>query len=275
MNDGEAATALGKAEGDLAWSTLVWRSAHNLRKCFHWAWLDTICQYRRSMIGPLWETVNMLVMIAGITIVSNAIFGGSWANSAGYIGIGIIVWSVIVSAITDGSTTFIKNASYITGTNFSIDLYVGRTVFKTAINFCHHAIIYFVALAFLPIYFGWISWLAIPGVVLLFVNVYWTVVALAFLSARFRDVELIVRNLLQLAFFVTPVFWDYRTIPTDRKFLVDYNILFYYVEIIRAPLLGEIPPLSHYAAVLIATAIGYLLAYIVYRRFRRQLAFFV
>lgn len=272
MANGDTATALGKAEGELTWWTLLWRTAHNLRKCFHWAWLDTVCQYRRSIIGPLWETINMAVLIAGCTVVSSAIFGG---NNLPYIALGIIIWSVILSAVTDGSATFIKNSNYITGTNFSIDLYVGRTVFKTAINFSHHAILYFLAVSFLPVPVGWISLLAIPGIVLLFLNVYWAVVVFAFLSARFRDIEMILRNAVQLAFFITPVFWDYRTIQSDRKFIVEYNILFYYVEIIRAPLLGEIPPPSHYAAVVIATIIGYLLAFIVYRRLRRQLAFFV
>jgi ABC-type polysaccharide/polyol phosphate export permease len=38
------------------------RTLRNLRKAFAWAWLDIVCQYRRSKIGPLWETINALVM---------------------------------------------------------------------------------------------------------------------------------------------------------------------------------------------------------------------
>jgi ABC-2 type transport system permease protein/lipopolysaccharide transport system permease protein len=122
MTDTTAATALGKAEGELSLATLVWRTAHNLRKCFRWAWLDTVCQYRRSVIGPLWDTINMMVMIGGIALVSAAIFGGTSLQRMAYIGIGMIVWSVISSVVSDGSTTFVRNAPYIIGTNFSIDL---------------------------------------------------------------------------------------------------------------------------------------------------------
>jgi ABC-type polysaccharide/polyol phosphate export permease len=93
--------------------------------------------------------------------------------------------------------------------------------------------------------------------------------------ARYRDVELIVRNLLQLAFFVTPVFWDYRHIISERKYIVDYNVLFYFLEIVRAPLLGEVPTAQTYIVVLAVTAVGYLMAYLVYRRMRRDLAFYV
>jgi ABC-type polysaccharide/polyol phosphate export permease len=185
------------------------------------------------------------------------------------------VWSVIVSVVNDGAATFVRSTSYITGTNFSIDLYIGRTIFKTAINFGHHIILYFLALLILPLHVGWTALLAVIGIALLFLNAYWAVVVFAFLSARFRDVELILRNLLQLAFFMTPVFWNYRQLAADRKFIVDYNLLYYYIEIVRAPLLGEVPPLGHYLVVLGCTILGYLLAIATYRRMRRQLAFFV
>ncbi|MDA9405745.1 hypothetical protein XH80_02850 [Bradyrhizobium sp. CCBAU 45384] len=98
---------------------------------------------------------------------------------------------------------------------------------------------------------------------------------LGFICARYRDVELIVRNLMQLAFFLTPVFWNYRQITSNRQFLVEYNVLFYFIEIIRDPLLGQVPPLWHYLTVLGFTVAGYGLAFFVYRRMRAHLAFCV
>jgi ABC-type polysaccharide/polyol phosphate export permease len=254
---------------------LTQRSLGNLKKCWHWAWLDTVCQYRRSRIGPLWETINILVMVVGITLVSSAVIGGNALNLAPYIGLGIVIWSFITSTIIEGASTFIRNGGYITSTNLSVDLYAGRTLMKSIINFGHHIILYFVGLLLLPIDFGWTALLVIPGLFLLFINAYWVIILFAFLCSRFRDVEMILRNLLQLAFFVTPIFWDAANIRSDRKFIVDYNVLYYYIEIVRSPLLGRVPPLSHYITVMVATVIGFAIAYVVYRKMRRQLAFFV
>ena len=159
--------------------------------------------------------------------------------------------------------------------NIGIDLYVGRTVFKIAITFGHHLILYFIGVGLMIVPFGWTSLLAIPGIILLFVNGFWIVTVLAFICARFRDVELIVRNLLQLAFFVTPVFWNHQNIAGNRRFIVDYNVIFYFIEIIRAPLLGQVPPLHDYLVVAGVTIFGFVLAFAVYRHMRRQLAFFV
>jgi homopolymeric O-antigen transport system permease protein len=147
--------------------------------------------------------------------------------------------------------------------------------FRIAIIFAHHLILYVVGVALGLISLHWIALLALPGMLLLFINGFWVITLLALVCARFRDVELITRNLLQLAFFVTPIFWDYRKVLSGREYIVDFNVLFYFIEIVRRPLLGEVPPLSIYAVVMAVTVLGYVLAYRVYRRMRRNLAFFV
>jgi ABC-type polysaccharide/polyol phosphate export permease len=253
----------------------VRRVQANLWNGLNWAWLDTVCQYRRSRIGPLWETINVLVMLLGLSVVSAAVFGSSVSEIIAYVGLGIIIWSAISALVIEGAGTFVRNATYVSNSTLDRDLYVARSVFKIMITFGHHVIIYLIGVMFALVPLGWTSLLAIPGVVLLFVNGFWVVTVLGLICARFRDVELIVRNLMQLAFFVTPIFWNYRQIASNRQFLVEYNVLFYFIEIIRSPLLGEVPPLSHYLTVAGVTVAGYGLAYHVYRRMSRHLAFFV
>jgi ABC-type polysaccharide/polyol phosphate export permease len=251
------------------------RALRNLWKSFLWAWLDTVCQYRRSRIGPLWETINVVVMIGGLALVSSAIFGGNLSDIIAYIGLGIMIWSAISSLINEGAGTFVRNTGYVTTSNLGVDIYVGRTLFKILITFLHHIVLYFVGVALGLVALSWVSLLALPGLVLLFANGFWVVLVLGMVCARFRDVELIIRNLLQLAFFVTPVFWNYRQIASNRQFIVDYNVLFYFIEVVRSPLLGEVPPLTHYLVILAVTALGFALAFLVHRRMRPQLAYFV
>jgi ABC-type polysaccharide/polyol phosphate export permease len=250
-------------------------SVRNLWKSLQWAWLDTICQYRRSRIGPLWETINLMVTLVGLTVVSSAIFGASVWDIVAYVGLGIIIWSAISSLMNDGSGTFVRNAGYVMSSTLPIDLYVGRSIFRTMITFAHHTIIYFIGVVFGVVTIGWTSLLAIPGIVLLFANGFWVVTVLGYICTRFRDVDLFVRNIMQLAFFVTPVFWSYQRIAPNRRFLVEYNPFFYFIDIVRTPLLGEVPPAWHYAVVLGVTVCGYALAYYVHRRMRGLLAFCV
>src|SRR3954471_1059515 len=55
---------------------LAIRTVKNLRTCLQWAWLDIVCHYRRSPIGPWWETINIRVMVLGLSVVSSAVIGG-------------------------------------------------------------------------------------------------------------------------------------------------------------------------------------------------------
>jgi ABC-2 type transport system permease protein/lipopolysaccharide transport system permease protein len=235
-----------------------------------------VCRYRRSTIGPLWETINVLVMISGVTMVSSAVLGsGTILESMPYIGLGIISWSAISSLVNEGSSVFVKHSAHIRGTSISLNFYIGRTVFGNLITFSHHAILYFLGLLLLPIELHWTNLLALLGIILFYINAFWVVPLLGFLGARFRDVENIVRNLMQLAFFITPVFWDYRAIDPAKKFIVDFNILFYFLQIIREPLLGNIPPMRTYFIILATTLLGYILLYVTYRKMRSYLALYI
>ncbi len=249
--------------------------ARLIGKSFFWAWLDTKCQYRRSRIGPFWETINALVTIGGLTLVSSALFGGDVIAHIGYIGAGIIVWSAINALITEGCQSFLRYRSLITTINIDVDVYVARTVLRIFITFAHHLLIYVLGIAFGIIPLNWISLLSLLGIALVFFNGFWVVVVLAFICARFRDVQLIVRNLLQLAFFVTPVFWDYHQVAANHRYIFEFNILFHFLQIVREPLLGNVPSGDSYLVVIATTTMGAVVALLVRGRMQPELAFFV
>ena len=83
----------------------VRRAQANLWNGLNWAWLDTVCQYRRSRIGPLWETINVLVMLLGMSVVSAAVFGSSVSDIIAYVGLGIIIWSALSALVIEGAGT--------------------------------------------------------------------------------------------------------------------------------------------------------------------------
>jgi lipopolysaccharide transport system permease protein len=61
---------------------------------------------------------------------------------------------------------------------------------------------------------------------------------LGILCARYRDVLPIVGNLLQVAFFFTPIMWS-KELLKDRAWVADYNPLHHLIQIVRAPILGQ------------------------------------
>ena len=148
-------------------------------------------------------------------------------------------------------------------------------VWRTFIVLLHNMIIYVgVALSF-GIWAGLGNiLLAALGIAVLCLNAIWTTMVLGILSARFRDIPPITASLLQVVFFLTPIFWHADQLP-ERAVFVKYNPFVYYMDIVRQPLLGEAPSLTTWGIVLSLTFIGCLLSLFMFTRFRRRISYWV
>ena len=79
------------------------------------------------------------------------------------------------------------------------------------------------------------------------------------LSARFRDLPQIIRALIQIAFYVTPIM--YRPNALSRfTFIVEWNPLAYLIDLVRAPLIGQMPSELTWGVCIGMAVIGWLLA---------------
>tara|TARA_B100000989_G_C19247622_1_gene346738 strand:+ start:328 stop:597 length:270 start_codon:yes stop_codon:yes gene_type:complete len=83
-------------------------------------------------------------------------------------------------------------------------------------------------------------------------------------------------NLLQILFFLTPVFW-----PAERlkgiyfKLLVDFNPVFQILSLIRQPLLGKSLELANIIYVLVTFLVLLILSVYLGNRYRKNIIFFV
>ena len=92
--------------------------------------------------------------------------------------------------------------------------------------------------------------------------------------ARYRDFTQIVVALLQVIFMFTPVFWQKEFLGTNT-FITDWNPFFHFVEIFRAPLLGQVPAWESYAVIGLVTLVGYCAMFVLYRRGAGRVAYWV
>ena len=93
---------------------------------------------------------------------------------------------------------------------------------------------------------------ALPAVGLIAINGFWISILLGMLSARFRDVPPIVASLLQVGFFLTPVFWPIEALR-DWAPIAAFNPIFAAIDVVRAPLLGIPPGADSWTILLIST----------------------
>ena len=241
-------------------------------------WQDIRRRYRRSVLGPFWLTLSMGVLVATLGTLYGTLLKVEFAVYVPFLALGFIVWTLISGLITDGCAAFTSAESIIKQTNLPLSVHVYRMVWRNLLTFCHNAAIFFVVAAVFSIWPGWTGLLALPGLVLLCLNGMWLGLFLGIVSARFRDVPPIVASVVRIAFFVTPIIWMPELMSSRAAMLglvLDLNPFFHFLELVRAPLLGQVPGLLSWLAVSGMTLGGWLATFALFRRYRRRIAYWV
>ena len=77
------------------------------------------------------------------------------------------------------------------------------------------------------------------GLLLIGLNAVWVGLLLGLLCARFRDIPPMITNLVQVALFLTPIMWKKEMLGRYEWTHADLNPFHHFIEIVRAPLLGQ------------------------------------
>lgn len=231
-------------------------------------------RFRRSVIGPLWLTLSMGVMVGALGLVFSTIFQQEVSGILPYISVGLIIWGFISSCLNEGSLVFISGADYVRNVPIPLSVHVYRMVARNAIIFAFNMTIYVLVLIVFPRPLNFNYLLAVPGLALLLVNVSWASMALAVISARYRDIPQVVASLLQVIFFLTPVFWSAHTLPNRPAFIL-LNPIYHFIEITRGPLLGDQPNLTSWVVALCCAVAGSVATAVLYRRAYPRVAYWV
>jgi ABC-type polysaccharide/polyol phosphate export permease len=237
-------------------------------------WNDIRQRYRRSVLGPLWITLSMGILVGSLGVIYSQVFRMDIKTYLPFLCLGFVVWGFISTSATECCSAFLDSEAIIKQIKLPFSVYILRVVWRNFMVFLHTLVIFIpIALVFgenlTPVMF-----LAIPGLILVYLNVLWVGFVLAILSTRYRDVSLIVASLLQLAFFGTPILWPASTIG-EHSLLVQLNPLFHLVEIVRAPLLGEAPQRISWLVSLGCIALGIFAATGLFRRAARRIVYWL
>jgi len=237
-------------------------------------WHDIRQRYRRSVLGPFWFTLSTLILVGALGFLYSTFLNQEISRYLPYLGIGLVVWQYLSTCVIEGSNVFIANASTIKQQRIPLTIHVMRMVWRNFIIMMHglpFLLILSLCLGNIP---GPEIFLALPGLLLLSANCVWIGVALGILCTRFRDVLPIVGNLLQVAFFFTPIMWT-TDLLKDRAWVAEFNPLHHLIDIVRGPILGQVPSFQSWLWSLGMVAAGFALAQHLMKRYRDRVPYWL
>ncbi|MEM7225590.1 MAG: ABC transporter permease [Pseudomonadota bacterium] len=241
---------------------------------FTMAWQDIRQRYRRSTIGPFWLTLSMGILVGTLGFLYGALFQLPIDNYLPFLALGFLAWGFISGVINEGGTVFIEAETYVKQIKLPLSTFVYRIVCRNMIIFAHNSVVYIVVMIWFGIWPGVAAFQLIPSLALLLATSVWGALLLGTLCARFRDVPQIAASFLQVAFFLTPIIWTPELIG-DRIIFVEVNPFYHFVELVRAPLLGQSITGLTWLVTLAITIGGWLGTLLFFRLFRARIAYWV
>jgi ABC-type polysaccharide/polyol phosphate export permease len=256
-----------------AWVDLVQGTARS------WMWSSMAMQdiklrYRGSVLGPFWLTISMVVMIVAIGLIYARLFNVEVGRYLLFLTVGLVIWQFVSSLITDGCQTFLSARHVISQVCLPFSVHVWRTVCRNLIILAHNAVIVPFVLVIFGVPIGWNVLTIIPALAVLTINGVWVSILMGMLGARYRDVPPIMVNFVQVAFFITPVFWPPEALGHWTPYLV-LNPLFAAIDVVRAPLLGTAPLPYAWSVLLVVTVLGCAATFALFVKFRSRIPYWV
>ena len=72
-------------------------------------WNDILQRYRRSVLGPLWLTISMAVLIGALGLLYAKLFKVDIAEYIPFLAIGFVLWQLISGILLDGCNVFVHS----------------------------------------------------------------------------------------------------------------------------------------------------------------------
>lgn len=246
----------------------------SLRKRDFWAyssWLDIVTRYRRTRLGLLWLLAPLVVYMGLIGPMFSQLFGRPLAVFLPHLGMGVAIWRMLTMVINDSTSVFRSNKSFILDINARLTDFTLRSLAKALFYFAFAMMVVIPVLvwspetptAFIPTLL-----ITLPIVV---INMFWFAYVVSIIGARFPDFGHMISTVLMAGFLFTPIIWMGDRFPPDSfgGIVVRINPAYHLLELVRAPLYGRWP--EYYSLVFVGTmtAVGWMLASWLSRRYAR------
>lgn len=237
-------------------------------------WHDIRQRYRRSVIGPFWFTLSTAIMVVVLGALYSELLHQDIHEYLPFLAIGLVVWGFLSSVANEGCTTFMAAGYLIKQIRIPLTVHVCRIVWRNFLILLHSLPVVIVLIVALRRSMS-IELLLVPfALLLLFLQGVWISVVLGVLCTRFRDIQPIVANLIQVAFFFTPVMWSPEVLKS-RGWVAEYNPLYHLIELVRAPLMGRPLQWESWAWSLGMLVVGFLFAHLLMRRTRNRVPYWL
>jgi ABC-type polysaccharide/polyol phosphate export permease len=222
-------------------------------------------RYHRTVLGPIWLIISMIVWVGAMGFVFTKIFKMDGRAYFPFASASMILWNMFLLNLNESSNLFVVKKDVLSSIKTPFLLLIFSLNYRNWLIYLHGLATFFLLMPFFDLTYNWKIVFYIPGTFLIAWNMVWMSLLLSILGTRYRDIPQIVQNILQATFFITPIFWKPELL-SGHSWIYLFNPFHHFLEVMRAPLLGDVPSLLTYIVVISLAVVGSACTLILFRR---------
>lgn len=223
-------------------------------------------KYKHTMLGFLWSLLQPLLYLLILVAIFTHVFQ-SIPNYPLYVLSGLVFWVYFSGTTNRLSGVFVANTHMIKSHGIPKYIYALTDVGSELFNFLLGLIPFMIIMYFMGLEMSFNLLYLIPIILLFSMFIFAIGIILGSLNVFFRDIGILWLALNPAFFYISPIFFTAEVIPGNVKFLVLFNPIFHFLELVRDVLYYGRPPSLHYFGTCLGiTAVLSLIAIAVYRK---------
>ena len=238
-------------------------------------------RYRGSMLGLVWSFVQPLMMLCVYTFVFNIVLKNKWGidpeESKGAFAIimfcGISLYNIFAESVAGSCGVVLSNPNLVKKVIFPLEVLPLAQTFSTFILSAVWFVLLFLGVIFI---YGKLSFtmLLLPLVLIpLLLFTQGVSYFVASLGVYVRDTSYVVQVILQILFFMTPIFYPVSAIPPKYRWPLEANPLTILIEQARNVFLyGKLPDWTFLGIAFLISAVVLQLGFVWFSRTKKGFA---
>ncbi|NTU31100.1 ABC transporter permease [Brevibacillus sp. HB1.1] len=207
-------------------------------------------KYKDSYLGILWSFIHPLFLLTIYTFVFSVVFKAKWGTNGGQstsefammLFSGLIVFNIFSELANRSPSLIINNSNYVKKVIFPLEVLPVSVLFSVLTNFLISFTIFVIGQYILLDYISPTIFM-VPIVLLPLIMISLGIsYLLASLGVYIRDVAQSVGIVVNMLFFLTPVFYPVTAVPKEFQYYMNLNPLTYLISVFRDTVFNGVMP---------------------------------
>ncbi|KKP37822.1 MAG: polysaccharide ABC transporter permease, ABC-2 type transport system permease protein [Candidatus Peregrinibacteria bacterium GW2011_GWF2_33_10] len=233
---------------------------------------DFKLRYHGSVLGYLWTIIKPLMMFGVLYLVFSVLMKSPVEHYPVYLLLGIIIWNFFAEGTIMGLSALLNKSSLISKIYFPRILIVIASTCNSCITFFLNFLIFILFIIINKLSFSYAMLFFAVYLFELYLIILGVSLVLSVLYVRFRDLSHIWEILLQIGFWLTPIFYSVDIVPEKYHRLFYLNPLTRIIHYSRSLFLdANIPNLRLNIIMLLTSVFVFTIGIIIFNKYNKNL----